>query len=240
MFVLYVGACYLSNISFQYTSVSSSTIMATTNGIFLLFFGVIAATDTPTYLKFAAAIISSLGAFILIYFEAPQGTWRIIGNLMSLGSASFYALYSVLLKKIVKDESRVSIPILFAVVGTYTTLLLWPLLIILDKYNVETFQLPNTAMDWVSILTNIILGSLLPNYLWNVAFMLTTPLVVAIGVSFTVPITLLFEYFYGKEAITWIYIVSGSLVIAGFLLINYSTLYPQNDCDCEIPSSCCK
>jgi solute carrier family 35 protein F5 len=117
--------------------------------------------------------------------------------------------------------------------------LLWPILIVLHIYRIEIFQLPKNWKEWISILVNVLFGSLIPNYLWNIAFMLTTPLVVAIGISFTVPITLISEYFYGKEQITWVYLVAGSMVVLGFLLINLSTLYPESDCDCKVPSTCC-
>lgn len=113
LFFIYVAAVYLGNLSFQYTSVTSSTIMATTNGIFLLIFGVIAGTDVATYLKVLSVIISAGGAFFLAFCERKKGTLRTMGNLMSLGSSAFYALYSVFLKKAINDESRISIPILF-------------------------------------------------------------------------------------------------------------------------------
>jgi solute carrier family 35 protein F5 len=113
LFVIYVAAAYLCNLSFQYTSVTSSTIMATTNGIFLLILGVMAGTDAVTYLKILSVLISASGAFFLIFFERTKGAVRTMGNMMSLGSSACYALYSVFLKKNVSDESRVSIPILF-------------------------------------------------------------------------------------------------------------------------------
>lgn len=116
LFVIYVAAAYLCNLSFQYTSVTSSTIMATTNGIFLLIIGSIAGTDAATYLKILSVLISASGAFLLVFFERTKGALRTMGNLMSLGSSACYALYSVFLKKNVNDESRVSIPILF---GTF-------------------------------------------------------------------------------------------------------------------------
>lgn len=128
LFFIYFTAAYLSNLSFQYTSVTSSTIMATTNGtkhlhplvflmclsgIFLLVIGVLAGTDSATYLKVLSVLISAVGAFLLIFFERTKGLLRTLGNAMSLGSSAFYALYSVFLKKNVNDETRVSIPILF-------------------------------------------------------------------------------------------------------------------------------
>lgn len=116
---------------------------------------------------------------------------------------------------------------------------LWPLLIILHATGFELFEWPKDGKEWASILANVVLGSLLPNYLWNIAFLMTTPLVVAMGISFTVPVTLMTEYFYGKEQITWVYLVAGSMVVVGFLLINLSSLYPESDCDCKIPSDCC-
>lgn len=126
-----------------------------------------------------------------------------------------------------------------AVVGTFTTVLLWPCFFLLHINEIEIFELPRRPIDLASIAVNMIFGSLLPNYLWNVAFMFTTPLVVAIGISFTIPTTLVLEHFYGREPITSIYIISGTLAVCGFLLINLSTIYPQSDCSCRKLGGCC-
>lgn len=224
IFVLYAGAIYLSNLAFQHTSVSSATIMATTNGIFLLAFGLAFGTDFFAWPKLASVGLSLAGALFLIVGELPLGDWRLGGNLMSLASSACYGLHSVVLRKLSKgDSSRVSFPLLLALTGTYSMVFLWPAFILLHYTGAEIFVWPYDLASWASILFNVIFGSLVPAYLWTAAFELTTPMIVALGISCTVPLTLIFEVVYSHE-VQWYSLVAGGLVVAGYLLINSRNL----------------
>ena len=224
LFLLYSAAVYLSNLAFQHTSVGSATIMATTNGIFMLAFGLAFGSDSFTWPKLASAALSLAGAIFLVVGEVPLGDWRLGGNLMSFGSSALYALHSVVLRRLSKgDSSRVSFPLLLAIAGTYSMVLLWPIFLLLHYTEVEPFVWPYDLASWASILFNVIFGSLLPAYLWTAAFELTTPMAVALGISCTVPLTLAFEVLYSHE-VQWYSLVAGGLVVAGFLMINSRNL----------------
>lgn len=234
LFVAYFCAVYLSNASFRFTTVASSTIMGTTNCFFLLLLGWAFGTDKLTMLKLLAITTTFLGACTLVASELWHGHWRLAGNLMSFGSAALFSLYSVVLTKLSGNSNRVSQPLLFATVGTYSMLFLWPLFIILHYADVEPFLWPYDLESWASILFNVIFGTLVPTYLWTLAFKLTSPLVVAVGVSCAVPLTLIFELIYSNH-LPWISVLAGSLVVAGFLLINTKSLCPNKDQE----SNCC-
>ncbi|KAJ9077666.1 hypothetical protein DSO57_1014479 [Entomophthora muscae] len=60
-----------------------------------------------------------------------------------------------------------------------------------------------------------------PEYLWIFAVMMTSPLVVTLGLSLTIPLTLIGEIaFYGKS-ISLMYGSGAVIVLIGFLFINY-------------------
>lgn len=221
LFLFYLAALYLSYLSYQYTAVSSATITGSSNGVFLLLLGVLFRFDRFTSIKVAAILCSILGCLILVLAEWKDSD-RTVGNLMGLGSSFFYAFYSILLHKLAKDPFRVSNPILFAVVGSFTMLLAWPMFIILHIEGIETFVLPEDLTSWTSILFNVIFGSLLPNYLWNVAYTLTTPFKCAMGISISIPAVLLLESLSG-EIVTLAVYLSGFLLVAGFLAMNSET-----------------
>jgi len=238
IFLIYTTAVYLCNLSFQHTSVTSSMIMATTNGIFLLFFGLAFGTDQVALIKLLAVSLSAGGAFILVFGELSHGEWRLTGNLMSLGSSTLYSLYSILLKKMSGgDVTRLSFPLLLALMGSACMLTTWPLFILLHLTAIEPFIWPYDLTSWASILFNTIFGFLLPAYLWTAAATLTSPLVVAVGMSCTVPVTLVFELMYSKE-VQWYSVVAGVLVVAGFLMMNNRTICTA-DSESDAKDGCC-
>lgn len=227
LFLFYWAAVYLGNLSFQHTTVSSSTIMSTTNGIFLLILGLIFSTDHVNILKLVAVTMTLVGATTLVLSELKLGEWRTIGNMMSFSSAFFYSLYSVVLKRLSKDPGRVSIPLLLATVGSYSMIFLWPMFPILHFAGWETFVWPFDLASWASILFNVIFGFLIPTYLWTVAFVLTSPLIVALGISCTIPLTLLFELGYSKQ-VSLLSVLAGAFVVAGFLMMNAEAIFPES------------
>ncbi len=239
LFIVYAAAVYFSSLSFYHTSVSSAVIMATTNGIFLLLFGLVFSTDQVTILKLIAVGISAAGAVTLAVSERNLGKWRLLGNMMSLGSSACFALYSIVLKKLSKRPSRVSTPLLFAILGTYSMLILWPLFFVLHTYEIERFVWPSDLLAWTSILFNVIFGSLVPTYLWTVGFVLASPMAVALGISLTVPITLVNDMLWSNDSVKIPAMVAGGLVVAGFLLINSKTLCgPSSSLDTAVCISC--
>ena len=58
----------------------------------------------------------------------------ILGDLLSLISAIFYAIYIVLLKVKIKDENRVINPMFFGFVGLFNVITLWPFALLLNFF----------------------------------------------------------------------------------------------------------
>lgn len=225
--LLYLGSNYATYLSFDYTSVGSASILLSTCGFFTLLFGRIVGIEQLSLTRILAVLISVGGVLLLGIPEFRDSRTRALGNLIALTAAFLYGVYSTYLKRIAIDESRLNMTLLFGLSGLYTLLFLWPVFGILHLTGYETLEMPS-ATTAVHIAINVIVGGLIPNYLWNVAYIGTSPLMVAIGLSFNIPLTLIVEKMRGQPMEPH-RIGSAVCVVLGFLILNLSTIYPQID-----------
>lgn len=58
---------------------------------------------------------------------------------------------------------------------------------------------------------------------WAYAMLLTTPLVVTVGLSLTIPLSLIGEMIQYSQYSSWIYWVGAGIVLVSFLFINHES-----------------
>lgn len=58
---------------------------------------------------------------------------------------------------------------------------------------------------------------------WAYAMLLTTPLVVTVGLSLTIPLSLIGEMFQYAQYSSWIYWIGAGIVFISFLFINHES-----------------
>lgn len=217
--------------AFGTTSVGSASILASTCGFFTLLFGRLVGVDRLSLLRILAVLVSVGGVLLISRAEFSDPGNTALGNAFSLVGAALYGVYSTFLKKAVKNESQLSMTSLFAIAGLYTLLFTWPVILGLHFSGIEEFEMPP---DWTTvgfILVNMICGALIPNYLWNVAFALTSPLMVAVGIGANIPLTLVGEYLlYGQRPPLY-KVLSAACIVVGFGIVNFADLYPRYDID---------
>ena len=139
----------------------SSTILVSTSSVWTLVFGVIVGVETFSYRKFSGVFLSLAGIVLIStldysgdtnrnrgHFPQKSGFQTAVGDILSLGSAIMYGIYSVLMKKRIADESSVDMLLFFGLVGLINTMLLWPGLVVLHFTGLETFELPATGRVW--------------------------------------------------------------------------------------------
>ena len=143
-----------------------------------------------------------------------------LGDAMAAFSAVMYGVYTVVLKRQVGDESRVNMQLFFGLVGVFNMFLLWPGFVLLHLTGVEPFALPDTRRVWMIILINA-LSSLLSDICWAYAMLLTSPLVVTVGLSLTIPLSLVGQIFLQGEYATPLYWVGATVVFVSFLVVNH-------------------
>ncbi|KAI7885022.1 thiamine-repressible mitochondrial transport protein THI74 [Lichtheimia hyalospora FSU 10163] len=219
---LWFVANYATNASLAYTSVGSSTILSSTSGLFTLVLGALFRVETITITRVLAVVISFSGAVLVSYSDSTGR--RILGDMLALSGALFYGLYTILLKRQIGSESRIDMPVFFGWVGVFNVVLLWPIIPLLHWTGIEIFELPQGPALWLMLLLNAFVGTFISDYLWLLAMLMTSPLVVTLGISLTIPLALVGDLVIKHIIPGWQYIVGALLVITGFVIVNLATL----------------
>ncbi|KAJ2844825.1 hypothetical protein IWW36_005031 [Coemansia brasiliensis] len=224
--ILWFAANVTQNASLAYTSVASSSILCSTSGLFTLVIGYVASVEKFNTTRLTAVLASILGVYCIIKYGSHETSnmsmshsW--IGDFLALLSAALYGCYTILLKRQIGDESRLDAPLFFGVVGLANTLLLWPGFIILHFSGVETFQLPHSQSIWAMILVNAFIGTFLSDYLWLLAMLMTSPLVVTLGLSLTIPLSMAGDVLFKGFSVSFPYYVGALLVLGAFIGVNF-------------------
>ncbi|KAG0263478.1 hypothetical protein BGZ95_003798 [Linnemannia exigua] len=211
--ILWFAANWATNASLAYTTVASSTILASMSGFFTLAIG---------------SFLSSL-LFREVFSEsrsveptAPKAP--LFGDFLALMSALFYGCYTVLLKVKIQNESRVNMSLFFGFVGLFNLVLLWPVFGILHWTGVEPFELPHDSRVIWMIAVNAFVGTFVSDYLWLLSMLMTSPLVVTLGLSMTIPLALLGDIIGYGRVLGLGYWIGAGLVLAGFFGVNGAAL----------------
>ncbi|KAF8225073.1 hypothetical protein L208DRAFT_1409149 [Tricholoma matsutake] len=221
---LWFIANWTVNAALLYTSVASATIISSMSGFFTLGIGRLFLVERLTYTKIAA-VVASFGGVLLVSLsdssskELPvlsvhsfeSRSMRIFGDFLALISALFYALYVTLLKVRIRSESRIDMQLFFGFVGLFNILTCWLLGVFLHLIGAEPFELPATRNAVGAILITMFI-TLTSDYLYVLAMLKTSPLVVTIGLSLTIPLAVIGDFTLGKPA-------AGQIIVGAFLVL---------------------
>ncbi|KAI7861999.1 hypothetical protein BDF14DRAFT_1861379 [Spinellus fusiger] len=236
--ILWFFANYTTNASLAYTSVGSSTILASMSGLFTLGIGAAFGVEKLNLIKIVAVGVSLTGVILVSYsdqtsvptvseeYRAPS---PLVGDLLALFGAVFYGGYTTMLKLRIGDESRINMPLFFGFVGTFNVVLLWPAFPILHYLGLETFELPPSPIVWLMILLNAFVGTFLSDYLWLLSMLMTSPLVVTLGISLTIPLALIGDILLKQIIPGMVYAAGALLVGIGFFMVNMDALREVED-----------
>ncbi|KAK9448375.1 uncharacterized protein V1518DRAFT_385180 [Limtongia smithiae] len=226
--ILWFGANWLANACLSYTTVASGTILACTSSFFTLLIGSVFGVEKFSARKLYAVAASILGIVLISTQDSASEDEQqsnltaasiVVGDLMSLTSAAIYGLYTTLLKLKIGDESRVNMKIFFGFVGLCNTALLWPVLVILHVTGAERLEMPPTHFVWLIIVLNSAV-TFFSDYLWIVTILLTSPLVVTMGLSGTIPLAVTGDIVLNNVHVTIWYLLGAILVGSAFFVIN--------------------
>jgi len=170
-------------------------------------------------------VASSLTGVVLIctkdsdiQLDSVGSTTRLVGDVLALLSALLYAGYVSLLKISVKDESRISMPLFFGFVGALNIMCFWPFAILLHFTGIEPFVLPSGKKVLAGLLLNGAI-TLVSDVIYLVAMLKTSPLVVTLGLSLTIPCAILGDLFKGTPMGGWRTYVGGIMVVIAFVVV---------------------
>lgn len=175
----------------------------------LCFAGIVVVTVTDAKDENPATSAGATGS----YDEAE------LGDLLSLGSAVSYAVYTVTLKKVVKSESRINMMLFFGLLGVVNAVAVVPILGMAHLTGVEAFEWPS-RQTLVLLTVNGLIGTVVSDYLWARSVLLLTPLISTLGLSLTIPCSMLAQALLFEDAFSPWYLLGAGLTFAGFILVN--------------------
>lgn len=213
---LWFIANWAINASLNYTTVASSTIIASTSGFFTLGIGALFGVERFTIGKMMSVVSCFLGVILvsrsdsqpsvtsfvdpsLMTLESSlssttvQTPQPLFGDTLALISALFYAFYVVFLKVKVEVESRVHMQLFLGFVGLFDLLTCWPVGIVLHWTGIEIFEFPGSRTQWLTLIANMAI-LVLSDYLYVIAMLKTSPLLVTMGISLTIPFAVLGDF----------------------------------------------
>lgn len=231
--LLWFLANYFAAACLEYTTVASSTILASTSSIWTLLCGALLRVERFTLRKLIGVCASLAGVILISMIDVsgetdenrgsfPHKTPRelAIGDTMAFISAVLYGFYAVFMKKRIGDESKVNMPLFFGLVGTINVVLLWPGMVILHLTNIEKFELPPTNRILTIVLVNSA-SSLVSDFCWAYSMLLTSPLIVTVGLSLTIPLSLIGQMVLDKQYSSPLYWVGAIIMVISFIFINH-------------------
>ncbi|KKY27924.1 putative integral membrane protein [Phaeomoniella chlamydospora] len=251
--ILWFLANYLAMACLQHTTVGSATIFTSTSSVWTLLIGAVTKAERFTFRKLLGVCGALFGVILVSHLDYTSDTNDknsdstfpdkspseiALGDFMALLSAFIYAIYTIVLKlKVGSSPSapKVNMSLFFGLVGFFNLLLLWPLFPILSLANQEPFELPPTPRIWFIIITNS-LSSLLSDIAWAHAMILTSPLVVTVGLSLTIPLSLIGEMIVQSQFKGWAYWVGAAVVVAGFGIVEVEEKKEEVEAETQIGS----
>lgn len=229
--VLWFSANLVTNASLSYTLVASQTILSTTSSFFTLIIGYLYLIEKINQNKVIGIILSFSGVVIVTKIDAtatnsiPQNNWYVLwGNLLALAGALIYGIYTILLKfKIMipnsPRERNLNTHLFFGFVGLYCLVFLWPVLVVLHFTDLEHFALPTSSHVFTLLGINAFI-TFISDFCWCKAVLLTSPLTVTVGLSLTIPLAMVGDWFIKGFDLNGWYVFGAVIVTLGFLVIN--------------------
>ncbi|EQK97516.1 vacuolar membrane protein [Ophiocordyceps sinensis CO18] len=230
--MLWFSANYFASACLEYTSVASVTILTSTSSMWTLVFCSVYGVESFSVRKLVGVMASLVGVGLISTVDLSGGSDEnrgsfphktpgqvAIGDSMALFSAVVYGLYVTVMKRRVGDEDKVDMRLFFGLVGVFNLVLLWPLFFVLHWTKIEPFEMPPTGKVWTVIVANS-LSSFVSDMSWAFAMLLTTPLVVTVGLSLSIPLSLIGEMIQYGQYSSFIYWIGAAVVFISFLFIN--------------------
>ncbi|KDN52545.1 hypothetical protein K437DRAFT_292990 [Tilletiaria anomala UBC 951] len=229
-------ANYSLNAGLGLTSVASGTTLSSASGFFTLALGTLFAVERFTWTKLVAVAISFTGVAMVTWADAGLidrieigndatllGTLAapinvIAGDLLSLASAFFYAIYVTLLKLKIGSEDRVSMPLFFGFVGLFNITLLWPFGLLLHLTKLEPFAWPSDWLTWAGVATNMAI-TFTSDFAYLLAMLKSSPLIATVGLSLTIPLAVIGDVLRGSHSGGTQAIIGSAMVLLSFVAI---------------------
>jgi solute carrier family 35, member F5 len=227
------------NTSLAYTSITSSTVLASTGSVFTFLFAVLCGDERFTLLKCLGVLLGVWGSVLTGWNDAPTSIGSnnstdtaamapsalflpamddrgaMWGDALGLLSAVGYGTYTVMIRvQCPKDERAMSMQLLLGYIGLWNALILSPIAF----YVLPTNQLTTIVIGY--LVAQGLLDNVLSDYLWARAVLLTSATVATVGLGLTIPLAFVSDWIMGHGSVTALSIGGALAVLLGFVLVN--------------------
>lgn len=217
---------YAYNASLRYTSITSSTVLASTGSLFTFLFALVARDEHFSCLKLLGVGLGMMGSVLTGLHDvqnnggdipAANDDQKLLGDGLGLLSAVGYGGYAVMIRILCpKDESLMKMELFLGFVGLFNMVALSPIAI---WQSVTTTAVSLFVL--VSLLLKGLLDNVLSDYLWARAVVLTSATVATVGLGLTIPLAFVSDVALGKPNVLDTSSIFGAFsVLAGFILVN--------------------
>lgn len=221
---------FISNLMYSYsllwTTIASSTIISNLSSAFTLCFAYFARLESLNVQKLMGVALCFAGVVLVTFQDSTSGdddgsvNHSVAGDLMALGSALGYGLYTTYLRFHVPSEDIVCMELVLGYMGLACLVLCAPLLVVVIYAHVDNLSHFTGLILFYLVCTGLF-DYVISDYLWARAILLTTPTVATVGLSITIPMAFLGDIILnGYHEVTLLAILGSLLVMTGFALVN--------------------
>ncbi|CAK7349351.1 unnamed protein product [Dovyalis caffra] len=194
------------NLSLKYTSVTSNTILSSVSSLFTFLVSLVFLGEKFTWVKLLSVLLCMAGTIIVSLGDSETGLSAVsskplLGDILALISAGFYAVYITLIRvKLPDDDGKsghASMAQFLGYLGLFNFIIFLPVALVVDLTNLEPFH-KLTWNQFGLIVGKGLLDNVLSDYLWAKAVLLTTTTVATAGLSIQVPLAAIVDSFIGN------------------------------------------
>lgn len=215
--------------SLAMTSVTSSTIIATTSTLFSFVLSVFFIGEKFTLVKLLGVVLCMMGTVLVTLDDEGSDDddnndggvgEHVAGDLVALFSAVMYSCYTVVIRMKVPDDDAVAMPLMFGYLGLINAACLGPVLVVVALvFNRGIFHhFSGEVFGLISALG--IVNNVLSDYLWARAVILTTPTIATVGLSLTIPLAFISDAVFNHISPSLLSGFGALLVVLGFVFVN--------------------
>lgn len=200
----------------QYMSASAASLIIATIPIFTVFFAMIGLKETITKKITVGASISLIGVIIISITGNSGDPFEVkylTAALAVLISALVGAGYTIVGKKMLQRYSPLSLTVYAFLFGSLS-------LLPLCSPSLITEALAMSWRGWGAVFFLAVFPTVVGYVLWYVALEVKTASEISVFLYFIPVLSTIISYFLFHESITILFIVGGTLVILGLLIVN--------------------
>lgn len=217
--IIWGATNYMYSRALMTMSATDVTALFSSAPAFVFLFSMCILKEKLLILRLGSVVLVVSGITLFAYADGFQPS-NIIGVILSVGSAIGAATYKVLLKWRVRNATIYQMTLFLSSLGLFSTLLLWPIALILHVLKVEEI----TNVPWLYLCASSAL-SVVFNLSINFGIAYTFPLFISIGTLLGIPLNAVVDQVLRNVTILNWKFPATEFIIAGFILM----LLPPSD-----------